>query len=324
MEKIILFTVVSAAVYFGIAALLILIDKGPAKGDSPGSNMSFRELFADYSGLPELSEYKARDGKSLYYRHYPSHSRKIMILLHGSGAHSRYFFPLAGYLSSTDSAEVYTPDLRGHGFYPERRGDTDYINQLEDDLADFISRIKREKGDAKIILAGHSSGGGLALRFAGSRYSALVDACLLLSPYLKYNAPTMRSNSGGWARVHTPRIIGLSLLNNLGITLLNHLRVIDFILPGEYRDGSETLSYSYRLNRGYAPEDYQKDFRTMKQRAMLIAGSADEAFRADLFLPEVSRYKKVMEGEIIKGVTHMGLVMGEEVRPIIVTWLQSL
>jgi pimeloyl-ACP methyl ester carboxylesterase len=81
-------------------------------------------LFVDYTGIPQLNFFSARDGKQLPYRYYPTRisgsSNKILILVHGSGWHSRYFYPLAKYLSSQNLAEVYTPDLRGHGYTPER------------------------------------------------------------------------------------------------------------------------------------------------------------------------------------------------------------
>ena len=94
-------------------------------------------------------------------------------------------------------AQVYTPDLRGHGINPIKRGDINYINQLEDDLADFVSIIKKKHPNSTLIIGGHSSGGGLAIRFAGSQYNKSVDAYLLLSPYLEHDAPTFRLDAGG-------------------------------------------------------------------------------------------------------------------------------
>lgn len=91
--------------------------------------------------------------------------------------------------------------------------------------------INKKHHEAKIILGGHSSGGGLAIRFAGSKYAEKVFAYLMLTPFLKYNAPTMRSKSGGWAYANMPLIAGLSMLNNVGITWFNHLSVIDFNMP---------------------------------------------------------------------------------------------
>jgi alpha-beta hydrolase superfamily lysophospholipase len=107
-----------------------------------------------------------------------------------------------------------------------------------------------------MIVGGHSSGGGLALRFAGSEYGQQAAAYLLLAPYLQYNAPTARPNSGGWARPYTPRIAGLTMLNNVGIRWFNHLTTIDFNMPEKARNGTETLAYSFRLNTGFAPRNF--------------------------------------------------------------------
>ncbi|NCC36811.1 MAG: alpha/beta fold hydrolase, partial [Chloroflexia bacterium] len=65
----------------------------------------------------------------------------VLLLLHGSAWHSLQFAPLAGAISEQGLAHVVTPDLRGHGFAPTRRGDVDYIGQLEDDLADLIGVV---------------------------------------------------------------------------------------------------------------------------------------------------------------------------------------
>ena len=313
---------ISGAIYFAIAAVFITSGKSEKSEQEKGS-LSFRELFVDYKNIPPLKNFTARDGTQLAYRLYPSESDKVLILLHGSGWHSRYFFPLAEYISSEGLARVYTPDLRGHGTAPERRGDIDYIGQLEDDLADFIAMIRRNNPKAMIILGGHSSGGGLAIRFAGSRYGAQADAYLLFSPYLQYNAPTVRPNSGGWARPYTRRIIGLVMLNNIGIRWFNGLNVIDFNMPKEARDGTETLSYTYRLNTSYAPRDYRGDLRAITQPLLVVVGSADEAFYADKFEPVISQYTKGRV-EIVTGVTHLGTVVSPEVQPVVKEWLQGL
>jgi hypothetical protein len=44
-------------------------------------------------------------------------------------------------------------------------------------------------------------------------------------------------------------------LNNVGILWFNHLTVIDFNLPEEARNGTDTLAYSQRLKTGFAPRD---------------------------------------------------------------------
>ena len=320
--RIINFLLISLVIQLTIAATLILF----SKGKKPASNeegLNFSELFLDYTNLPQLQPFTARDGEELVYRHYPAQSDKVLVLVHGSGSHSKYLMPLAEYISTKGLAMVYTPDLRGHGVSPARRGDVDYINQLEDDLADLIALIRKDNPDATLIVGGHSSGGGLVIRFAGSQYGQQADAYALLTPYLKYNAPTIRPNSGGWAYPNTGRIAGLSILNAMGIHWFDHLMIIEFNMPEEARDGTETLSYSHRLNVGYAPRNYKKDLKAITQPFLLLAGTADESNDANQFEPVVSEYTSV-QVELLPDLSHMGVVVSPDVRPVFKTWLEGL
>ena len=320
--QVINFILISLVIQLMIATVLIIFGTGKLP-DTPESGLVFDELYLDYSTLSELKTFPARDGEALGYRHYPAESNKVLILVHGSGWHSQYFLPLAEYISVEGLAQVYTPDLRGHGPAPKKRGDVDYINQLEDDLADFIAFIRKDNPDATLIVGGHSSAGGLVIRFAGSQYGQQADAYVLLSPYLKYNAPTMRPNSGGWAYAYTGRIAGLSILNTMGIHWFDHLTAIEFNMPEDARDGSETLAYSHRLNTGYAPRNYKKDLKAIMQPFLLLAGTADEAFVADQFESLVSEYTSV-QVELMPDLSHMGVVVSPDVQPLLEDWLGGL
>jgi non-heme chloroperoxidase len=316
------FIFISVVIQFSIATALILFGKGN-KPTPDESGLAFNELFFDYTNLPQLHTFCARDGKTLTYRHYPAESEKVIILIHGSGWHSQYFLPLAEFISSEGLAHVYTPDLRGHGPTPDTRGDVSYIDQLEDDLADLLAIIRKNHPNAILIVGGHSSGGGLAIRFAGSQYGKQADAYVLLSPFLKYNAATMRPNSGGWAHAYSGRIAGLSMLNMLGIHWFDNLTAIEFNMPEEARDGTETLSYSHRLNTAYAPRNYKKDLSAITQPFLVVAGTRDDAFIADQFEPVISQYTAV-QVTLLPEVTHMGVVVRPEIQPVLKGWLKGL
>ena len=167
------FLLISGLIYVGITAVLIITNRPTEKIiDGP---LDFEALTAvSYQTLPELQPYTARDGTQLSVRLYESNAAtdKVIILLHGSGWHSMQFYPLANYLSSNGLAHVITPDLRGHGFTPEQRGDVAYIGQLEDDLADLIGFAQQKFPETTMIIGGHSSGGGLAVRFAGGEHAS--------------------------------------------------------------------------------------------------------------------------------------------------------
>lgn len=297
------------------------------QGDIVNQGIDFSEMKLDYSDMPALQSYTARDGTQLDYRYYPSDSNKVLILLHGSGWHSQQFFPLAKYISEQGLAQVVTPDLRGHGMSPKRRGDIDYLGQFEDDLADLIGQLKQGSQLTSIIMGGHSSGGGLAIRFAGGEYADLADAYLLLAPFIFYNAPTTRPNAGGWAKPYTARIIGLSMLNSIGIHRFDYLTSIEFNMPESVRNGTETLAYSYRLNASFAPRDYTKDISAITQPLLLLAGSADETMFADKYQGLISstlpdNYKA--EVKVLPRISHMGIVVNPDVRPTIKQWLEGI
>ena len=322
LTRVLSFALTSVVIYAGIAGVLIVIGT-PRRPHDPEGSFAFDELFFDRSNQPGPQTFAARDGTMLSYRHYAADADTVLVLLHGSGYHSSYLLPLAEYLSEGDLAHVYTPDLRGHGTAPDRRGDIDYFDQLEDDMADLVGRIRQEHPDVKLVIGGHSSGGGLALRFAGSQYGQQADAYVLLAPFLKYNAPTTRLNSGGWARAYTPRIAGLTMLNNVGIRWFDHLPAIDFNMPEEARDGTETLSYTHRLNTGFAPRNYKRDLKAITQPLLVVAGTADEGFYGEKYEPVISQYAEG-QFELMEGVTHMGAVVDSGVGPVVGEWLRAL
>lgn len=172
-------------------------------------------------------------------------------------------------------------------------------------------------------MGGHSSGGGLALHFGGSQYSQQADAYMLMSPFLKYNAPTARKESD-WVVPYNNRIAGIVMLKNIGIKALNHMEVIRFNMPEEARDGTETLAYTYRLNTAYAPKNYKKALANITQPLLVLVGADDEVFLPDQYPPTVSKYNPAARVELIPCVTHQCIVVGEDAWPFLDEWLQNI
>ena len=312
------FLLTSIAITVLIAIGLILSQRPVA--DLRGNGLDFSQL-SDAVPLPVM-----RDGPHRFRYVEASEKRPLAVFVHGSGWHGGQWDALAGRVATDGLADVLVPDLRGHGAEPERRGDVDYIGQLEDDLAELIEG--KVKADQKVVMIGHSSGGGLVVRFAGGAHGDVLDHAVLLAPFLKHDAPTTRPNSGGWAHVMTRRIIGLSILNTFKISLLNGLEIIQFRFPDAVLDGPRgheaTRSYSYRLNTSYAPRrDYLSDVAALPGFD-LIVGTKDEAFVAE-------QYEVVMSGATDKGnyvlvpdVKHLGIVNDEATFEVIRAALERL
>lgn len=291
----------------GIAALLLAaMIATPIRRPSELASISITARAVDRSDMPGLERFSARDGTVLAYRHYPARlpaSGQVAILIHGSSGSSVGVYALAKGLAAR-GVETFAPDIRGHGA-SGTRGDISYLGQLEDDMADFVAEIRKTNPAAPLTLLGHSSGGGFALRLAGSPIQDLFARTVLLSPYLGYDAPSSRKDAGGWASPDIPRFIGLSVLRRLGIVCCESLPTIAFAVAP---NSSAILAsaYSYRLMRNFGTtQDFRADLAAAGKPVALFAGAADE-----LMLPE--KYRDAVGSRVpvklIDGVNHMGIV----------------
>jgi pimeloyl-ACP methyl ester carboxylesterase len=262
----------------------------------------------DRSTMPALEHFSARDGTTLTYRHYPARSQpvgKIAIVIHGSSGSSVAVHALADALAGR-GVETYAPDIRGHGG-SGTRGDVAYVGQLEDDLADLVALLRKTAPDAPLTLLGHSAGGGFALRVAGSPIQTLFARTVLLAPYLGYDAPTNRPNSGGWASADIPRILGLVALRRIGLDCCEALPALAFAVPP---NSASILvpAYSYRLMRNFATRGYKADLAAATRPLTLIAGAEDELMVADHYADAVHAVAPSVDVKLIDGVNHMGIV----------------
>lgn len=312
-----------------LGAAIVPVSVSVAGGAEEQSGLHFDALEtvaeAD-SSLPDRRSFQARDGAELWYRYYPADKADAnLIFIHGSGVDSVYLHRLANALSENGVANVYTPDLRGHGPSPARRGDIDYIGQLEHDVADFMDHVASEaSAGSAMVLGGHSSGGGLALRFAGSGSGAGVDGYVLLAPYLGHDAPTAVENSGGWAEPLLGRIILLSALNAVGLTWFNGTEALRFNMPEANRTGKETLAYSYRMMTGINPRDYAEDLQSLDAPLLVAVGADDEAFQAAAYPGVMDAHAPHARVEILEGVSHLDIVQSQRALGLVARWVGSL
>jgi alpha-beta hydrolase superfamily lysophospholipase len=305
MEKIAIALLTLAALIV-FAALLLIIFGGPAQLP-PMQSVSDPFKSVDFSDLPPVQRFTARDGVGLAYRAYGQAgpgSKGSVVLIHGSSSRSDSIHPLAKGFAQAGYV-AYALDMRGHG-ESGTKGQISYVGQLEDDLEDFL---KASRPSGKKSLIGFSSGGGFALRFAADARRELFDNYLLLSPFLSQDATTYRPASGGWVSVGTPRIVVLVFLNRVGISWFNYLPVTSFALRPEAQKFL-TPQYSYALAMNFRPHrDYRGDIAAASQPMEVLVGENDDQFIPERFSPEFSAAGRKVPVSIVPGTGHIDLIL---------------
>lgn len=277
-------------------------------GDPPPPLAEINDAFgkADWSALPALQSFPARDGTPIGYRAYPAAGERVAVLVHGSSGSGRGMHAV-GLALAGQGVTAYALDMRGHGA-SGRRGDIDYVGQLEDDVADFLALLRQRYPDARFTLVGHSSGGGFALRFAGGRYGESFDRYVMLAPFIHQDAPTARPGMGEWAKPFLPRMVGLTILDSMGIKLFQDLPVLAFAVPPGAAE--RTATYSYRLQLGFRPrEDWQGDVRALRRPATVIVGDGDSLFVAQAYGPALEPLSPQVKVRRLAAISHVGVVL---------------
>ena len=297
--------VLTAAVLVGVFAAAIAF--GGPKPPAPMASINNPFKSVDFSELPALLRFTAKDGAALAYRYYSpigATAQGSIVLVHGSSASSNSMHVLAKAYAKAGYA-AYALDIRGHGGSGPK-GKITYIGQLEDDLESFTHAVSLPK---PATLAGFSSGGGFVLRFAGSARQDEFQNYLLLSPYLGRDAPTVRPGSGGWVNVGIPRVMAVTVLNLVGIRAFNDMPVVSFALNEEAKS-LLTPEYSFALAANFQPKtDYEANIKAVHQPCAVLAGTSDEAFYTDKLESTVRKQGKNWPVTLLPGVGHIPLTL---------------
>jgi alpha-beta hydrolase superfamily lysophospholipase len=306
MKRLLITILVVVAVFVAALGLAIALG-GPGEAPPPMSSIGDPFKNVDFSDLPEVSYFTARDGAQLAFRAYPAAGGAVkgsVVLVHGSSAGSSSMHVMAKGLAAAGYA-AYALDIRGHG-KSGARGHIAYIGQLEDDMEDFVRSTKLAQPST---LIGFSSGGGLVLRFAGSPRQELFPNYLLLSPWISQDAATLRPGNGGWATVGVPRIIATALLNGFRVHAFDDLPVVRFAVA-ESDKGLLTSQYSFALAQNFRPErDYQANIRAVRQPLRVLVGQNDEVSYADRFAAVFKTAGKDVPVTVLPGIDHISLTL---------------
>ncbi len=299
----------AAVALLAVAGLAAAIALDAPQAPPPMASVSNPFAGVDFSGAPARQHYTARDGTALAYRAYPGDPKRIVVLIHGSSGTSENMHLVAKAIRAR-GATVYALAMRGHDG-TGRSGDIDYIGQLDDDVVDFLRTLgPRTPGRTRTLL-GFSSGGGFALRFAGSANGKVFDRLILVAPQFPYFAPTVRQGAGGCVSLALPRIITLGVLNRLGITAFNGLPVMAMAVDRtRLAETGLTPVYSYRMLRNFGPsDDYLGDVKRVPGPVVVFDGEKDEIFKADKFAPLLKPLRPDLTVTVIPGLSHMEMTL---------------
>ena len=265
-----------------------------------------------------------RDGVSLHARQFGNNANLAIVMLHGVAGDGANLSTLAARLNRETGAQVLVLDHRGHGKSKGAPFRVAHIGQYEEDAADVISALRAHHPNRRIILAGHSMGGGISLRYALLRSAPRVDGYLLLAPLLGGDSPTMRQATSteaktgqAFIRFDVKRLIAIAALNERGDTSRNDEPIMTFVTGPAY--GWNALQ-SMQPN---APADYRAALAAIRAPLLVIAGDRDESFDASQYAPVVARYSAAGKVELIKGANHGGVLARPETSRAAADWLAA-
>ncbi|MBX7059560.1 MAG: lysophospholipase [Leptospirales bacterium] len=162
------------------------------------------------------------DFELAYHRWLPQQTRRVMVVQHGFGEHSGRYGHLREALDGTGTA-FYALDSRGHGKTGGKRGHVDQFQLYVDDLADLVQLARKENGENKVYLLGHSLGGVMALQYAleGTNQRNL-HALIVSAPGLIVQLDFAKRIKKFLAQVFARVAPATTLDANLDLTYLSH------------------------------------------------------------------------------------------------------
>jgi alpha-beta hydrolase superfamily lysophospholipase len=277
--------------------------------------------------FPRQQEFEARDGCRLAYRaHAAAESRQVVVLIHGSAGYGDQMGIIARHLASANVASAYTIDIRGHGESDGRSGHAvRHPWQLLDDLDDFLVQVRETHPGAKLCLAGHSAGGGLALGLSRSPADRLVDSYLFLAPFLGLGCAVNRPYFGGWVSLRGLKLRALTLANLFGIERFNHATVVDFDIR-EALDPRYAPNWSYNTMLAFGPGRWLPDAAPIAadKPVLVLAGDHDDCFDPTLYGEAFATVAPHARIRSAGPIGHWDLLVSDDAIAQIAAWLADI
>jgi alpha-beta hydrolase superfamily lysophospholipase len=330
-----------AAIYAGTAVSLVYWPDKPFVG-APVVTAEMQAMGEKMSGVVRKQIYdfaprtfSVRDGTEIFARDFSpeEQAKTTIVLMHGVAGDSAPMNSFAGKMLETSGVRVIAIDHRGHGQSGGKPWAVDHAGQYEEDAADVIAQVRKETPETRIILAGHSMGGGIALRYALNDKLPDVDGYLLMAPLMGGDSPTMQKAAASpeevklgemFVKFRTLRLIGALMLDSVGISAFNNEPILYFNRPSLNGSGMPGYGYSaLQSMQPNAPQDYRAALAAIDKPLLLVAGSKDEAFNGPAFEGVIKQYSKG-EALIVAGAMHNGVTHDPRAIERVSQWLDAM
>lgn len=134
-------------------------------------------------------KWTSKDGLSIFGQVWKTdiEQKAIIALVHGYGEHSGRYHHVAE-MFCANGYSVIALDHRGHGQSGGQRGHTPNYELLMSDIDIFLEKARDIFPDAKIILYGHSMGGGIVVNYLIRRQPDLLGS-IVTGPFFRTAEP---------------------------------------------------------------------------------------------------------------------------------------
>ena len=126
--------------------------------------------FAGHGGIPIVYDVWRPAGEP----------RAVVVLAHGYGEHARRYDHVAQRFGEAGLA-TYALDHRGHGRAGGKRVRVRHMKEFVSDFRELVQIARQENPDGKVIVLGHSMGGGIVFAY-GVQHAADYDLMVLSGP----------------------------------------------------------------------------------------------------------------------------------------------
>ena len=137
----------------------------------------------------EILKWKSNDGLDIFGQYWKTdiEEKAVIALVHGFGEHSGRYEHVAK-MFGKNGYSVFALDHRGHGQSGGQRGHTPTYEHLMDDLNNFILKAHDLFPQQKIILYGHSMGGGIVTNYLIRNKPEVIGA-IVTGPFYRTAEP---------------------------------------------------------------------------------------------------------------------------------------